>query len=379
MWQREIPVMLCYVFQTDGQLLCYFPLEANSPTAVENVDLQVRQEAFYSNLTPEERKQFISFCKEKRKRSHLDTAVLTMVLQQPGIALFAERYSCSRMPLQYPDGLSLRLVNNSILDAMNTQYRQHEALVLTLLQHTTDHPNRMDTLPGNTSRVVRYLLNRTGQCYEPEQAVPSPALCAYRNKMNGYAMNETLDLIGIVLFLAEELPKLPLFDTIQICCDKNIQQYQNFWIEEEHSIFLYIFVLTTYFVSICSNQNKAHIAIGQSGDKVCLRVYNTLSCRTHLIETTSEVDQLIQQFPNWREFLLLLHWLMKQNVVPCKYQIVETESGEQRLDVCLYFDPVPKDEIIFRHLTVPNEWKMGLSEMELLLFLLQAGGDVSDL
>lgn len=372
--------MLCYVFQTDGQLLCYFPLEADTPAAVEDADRQARQEAFYSHLSPEERKQFMAFCKGSGKKCRLDTALLANFLQKPETALFAERYGRSRIPLQYPNGLLLQLVDRSILSAMNTQYKSKDALILTLLQHTTTTQIRLDTLLlGNTSHVVRYLLNITEQVYEPEQAVPVPALCAYRQKRDGYITEEALDMVGIVLFLAQEMPKLPMFNTIQICCDKELQQLQNIWVAGKHSLFLYIYVLLTYFVSIVSQQYRSHMTVEPSGDKVCLRVYGTIPRQMGSVETTSDIDPLIRQFPVGRGLLLMLHWLLVRNGMPHTYQITETEQEKHRLEVCLYFDPIPQDEIVFRHPTDPNAWTAYLPETELLLFLLLSGGDVPEL
>lgn len=365
--------MLCYVFQTDGQLLCYFPLEADTHAAVETADRQARQEAFYDNLSSEEKKQFIAFCKGKGKKRCLDTASLVLCLQQSEVALFAERYGCSRPPLPYPNGLLLHLVSPSILGAMNTQYRSKDALVLAILQHTTPSKIKMDTLFWeNMPHVMRYLLHLTKQVCEIEQR------CAYHRRTDGYIVEEALDIRGIVSFLAKELPKLPMFDTIQICCDESIWQFQNSWVKGMHLPFLYIHVLLIYFVSIVSCAYRSHIQMEQSGDRICFRVYGILPQQIDLIESTNDMELLIQQFPFSRGFLLVLQWLLTRNAVPYTYQIAETEQGKHRLEVCLYFQSLSQDEIVFRHPTDTSELASYLPEVEYLLYML-LGGDVPEM
>lgn len=364
--------MLCYVFQTDGQLLCYFPLEADMQAAMETADRQARQEAFYDSLSPEEKEQFLVFCKGKGKKCCLDTASLVLCLHRSEIALFAERYGFSRLPLN-PNGVLLHLVDPSILGAMNAQYRSEDALILTLLQPTTPSKIKMDPLfLENMPHVVRYLLHLTKRVCEIEQR------CAYHQRMDGYIVEEALDIRGIVLFLAKELPKLPMFDTIQICCDEEIQQFQNSWVKGSHSPFLYINVLLIYFVSIVSYPCRSHIQMEQSGDRICFRVYGILTQQKDLIEDTSDIEPLIQQFPFSRGFLLMLHWLLTRNAVPYTYQIAETEQGKHRLDVCLYFQSLSQDEIVFRHPTDPSELAAYLPEVEFLLYMLLFGGDVPE-
>lgn len=388
--------MLCYVFQTEGKLLCCFPIEAETLPAAEE-DHQARQADLLGRMSPNEQKRFLTFCKgsgkNRRSRGGIDTASLAMCLQQQGTALYAERYDRSQFPLQNTSGILLHLLDRSILCALNARYAGDGALILTLFQHTASYARmRPDALLlGNMPQVVRYLLTMAERVYEPGQEVSSHALYAYRQDQSHYSMEESLDLWGIVSFLTNELPKLPMFDGIRLCCDQDIEQLQNIWIVGKRSSFVYIYVLLTYFASIVSTQCRSHTTIAYSGDGVCLRVYSHIPHQTPVIETTGDISPdispdktpdmmpLIRLFPACRGFLLMLHWLLTRNAVPYTYQITETDTGRKRLDMCLHFQTIPKEEIVFRHLTEPSEMAVYLSEVEFLLFMLLSGGDIPEM
>lgn len=340
----------------------------------------MRQEKLFCSMTPKEKKMFLQFCQGKRRRNWLDSSMennaFVLCLQEQDIALYAEWYDRSSSLFRKQNGVLLQVISRSILKKLNDRYDKVSTLTMALIQHKESQNTGADLMMlCNVPSVVRYLLATEEQFYEGDRVSGHndrlPLRRAYQKDVNGFLVEEALDLQNILLFLEKELPSTPLFDGIQICIERAIQDSPHVRVGCKLSSFMYIFVLLTYFIGVVSSQCASYITMETELSHVRFCVSCDLCREVHSLETENDLAPLIKQFPLGCSFLLLLAYLLKQNHIAYSCQITETEAKTQHLAYYLYLPTVPPEELVFRHGNDFDALDHFLPELEYFVSLLR--------
>lgn len=378
--------MLCYVFQNEGKLLCYFPIDGDNKQLCTDVeDCHKRQKEIFQIMTETEREQFLQFCHGKKRYHRTCNSILTekwiLPLQEKDTALFAERYDKRLSLFRDSSSFLQQLMDRPILQELNTQYSKEDALILILLQHKVSPQMGMDALIlEKMPPVIKYLIlqeellyEQQSMSYNSDESFPQRA---YKKGENGYLLDEALDVARVVPFLSAEMQHLPLFAQNRIQCADALEQWQDVRVNCKLSTFLYIYVVLTYFASGISKSCSTQVTMDTNQKDMCLYVSCDLNGQVQQLEAENTMEPLFRMFPLWRVFLLLLSILLEHHHLPYHYQITENTSTAQQFTFCFRLPILSPEEIVFRHKTDLQELTPLLSDTELLLFLLLYGEDV---
>lgn len=376
-------VMLCYVFQDDGQLLCYFTMEAAAETDAflytDVEDCRTQRRELFRIMTPDEQMQFLQFCRGKRYKRRfcctLKNDSFVRYLERQNVAIYAERYE-RLAPSAGGDGLLFQWICRSILKQLNDRYDKVAVLTIALKQHIVSCEGATGAqILSYLPHVTAYLIACEEHLYEFGADYRFLRRCYLRDQ-DGFLGEEAINLPELLLFLAEQLPRLQLFSGI--CWQTTLQKTTDIRILCRTSTFVYLYVLLIYFLGTISRPNGTYVTVEHSREET----YFCVSCFIYPVKQPftkrNDLTPLIQMYPLWGNLLLMLQYLLKQQHIAYICQITENESRMQRMEICLYLPTVTTEKMVFRHKSDMDKLSRFLSQVELFLFLLHREKEKQD-
>lgn len=383
--------MLCYVFQEEGKLLCYFDIHErlaengsgnDVPTLLHDdaAECQKRQKELLQSMIPVDRKRFLRFCRGKRSHRWLcgfmEHESLVLCSQEQNVALYAERYDRTMSSCYTQDGMLLQLIDQGILRQLNERYDRSTALIMTLRQpKPLGETGEKDAILEKVTGIVQYLVTCKEQVWEGGVSDPNvPCRRFYQKDRDGSLVAEALDLQDLLLFLKKELPSLPLFDGIRILGETALHKLAGIRVRCSMSAFVCLYVLLTYYVGAVSLHNVSDVTVELDTTHAHVHIGGLINGQGIPLCAQDDFGPLRELVSQGQSILWLAEYLLRQQRISYGCQIQMHDTQTQRLELYLSLPILSPSEVVFRHTRNEDAWARTLQAAELVLFLLWQDG-----
>lgn len=381
--------MLCYVFQDEGKLLCYFYIHEYPPengsrdeeTALlydDAAECQKQQKKLLCNMKPADRERFLCFCHgnhlHRRLYGNMECESLVMCSQERDVAVYAERYDRPMFPCLGHSGMLLQLIDPRILQQLNERYDRDIALIMTLCQQKPlGETGEKDAMLEKVTGIVQYLVTCKEQVWEWECGSPEPGVpCRrlYQKDHDGSLMAEALDLQDLLLFLKKELSSMSLFEGIRIHSETLPHQHTDILVRCGMFAFVCLYVLFTYYVGAVSLHNVSDVSVELDATYAHVHIGGLIDGQGTLLYAQDGFDSLRASVSPGQSILRLAEYVLRQQRISYGWQTRKHDAQTQRLELCLSLPILSPEEVVFRHTPHDGAMAYTLQVAELALFLL---------